>query len=455
KNMFNKLFTFNPLVLFWIPIFFAACGKKAKQWELKLIQMCEDKKITLPEFKAFKQTFEAEKGYTNEKWCIQKGKLDSTAFVEYLKKTEHCKIEWDAEKPVEYHIYIDGSDLTKGYIKKAGMSKTMNGILYEKIAKMVEKNKVNLCLMDSEAQCTKTQTFKDKEQLREYLEKDLSTELNKTTGLSSLFHRLIPKIAQRADKSNVIIFVSDLITSHYSDNARNALEMLNGIDIRDKSFYLLGYNVDFNGFYWFSNNRKANIQVQRPFYLLFIGTPQQIINLKKMDFWKENAIGEFFSLSPFETTAHVHLLKGKINARNVSIDIRNNQIRIDKPKDIKFTFDVSGLEDLESLYGEAYLLDKNNYELSDKNYKIDHISIEKEGENKKYRFVVTSAAPIPTQLSFSLKINNMPEWIKNNSLNISDEEKEKTKTFGLYELIANLVKNNKNTLHIFNIIIKD
>lgn len=431
-----------------------ACGKSGKKWESKLIEITEDKKVTLAEYKTFKDLFQNERGNTNEKWCAGKGKIDSTEFIKYL-KAEKCKIEWEKAPQINYHIYVDGSELTKGYIKKAGMSKTMNGILYEKIARMVEKNKVKLCMMNSEGECTKEQFFTDKEKVREYLETDFSTELNKTTGLSSLFHRLLPKLAEKANQENLVIMVSDFITSNNKDNAVYSLEMLKGIDIHNKSFYFVGYEVDFNGAFWFSNNRRTNLQTKRPFYILFIGAPEQIIQVKKMGFWKDGAIGEFISISEMKSPAHVQLLKGRNNLTNAEANLQNKEIKIKKPKDIKFTFEVTGLEELEPILGENYLTDKNNYKLSDQKYLIEQINIEKEGEVKKYRFTVINSEPNPTNLQFSIKINSFPEWVKNNSLNITDEEKEKTKTFGLYELITNLAKNNENTLQLFSITIKD
>ncbi len=432
----------------------------SNKWNSNLENICDNKQVTIQDYEEFKKVFSKNKKITNEPWQGQKaGEIDSVEFIKYLKSECGCTILWETIN-TNYHIYIDGSDLTKGYIKKEkmDMSKSMNGILVDKVTKLIEKNKTFICLLNSEGECIQQHSFNNKSQLSEYIEDKLSDELKQSNGLSSLFHKLIPKIAEKADKENVVVLASDLITSNHKDNSKNVLEFLKGIDIKNKSFYLVGYNVDFNGYFWYSNNQKTQLSnIQRPFYMLFIGQPEQIIKLKKMNFLHQESIGEFISISSInDLSINTRILQGRNNIQGVEIEKKEkNKIKIKKPTQIKFTLEVLGMENLEVLYGESYLSNQKNYQLSEPKYTIKEIRLEKENEKHKYYFIITSEEPIPTNLTVSIKINELPKWIENNSVNINDLEKEKTKTFGLYELIYNLAKNNRNMQTLFKLTIID
>lgn len=82
--------------------------------------MCEDKRITRSEFEDFRESFKRYRYYSPENWCSGRGKIDSTAFVAYLRDKEGCIIEWDAPNNPTSSDRLDKKEYTEIPMKKEG-----------------------------------------------------------------------------------------------------------------------------------------------------------------------------------------------------------------------------------------------------------------------------------------------------------------------------------------------
>ncbi|WP_159039985.1 hypothetical protein [Christiangramia fulva] len=291
---------------------------------------------------------------------------------------------------------------------------------------------------------------------------------------SSDFEEILDKILEKQEGNTISIITADFIYSPKGgSDVPSALEKLktytedaflkagkkNDFDTR-----IYRFTSDFNGIYYDYNNKKIpNIQ-KRPFYYIVIG-PKNLMGLFDSEIASQLRNHSGFENEALFTNANFKSIPIKIisTGHNGRIKTRGGDLEVmSYPRTGNLEF--IALVDLEKLpVSQSYILDKNNYQLSNPEFTIEEIGVVK-GKNinfsnsgslkmdpstlvkikgEKYTHAIKFSADglVSENLNFSLR-KKIPTWVdkvnSNDDRQIQSDSLEQTKTFSFGYLVSGI-----------------
>ncbi|WP_449005898.1 hypothetical protein [Ornithobacterium rhinotracheale] len=209
---------------------------------------------------------------------------------------------------------------------------------------------------------------------------------------SSDFSDVLKKVLEETSKNEVSIFISDCIFSPGKDS--NAAEYLINQQIGIKNAFasalqinsrmsvvVLQLNSKFKGSYYNINDEPVDFDGERPFYIWFMGSHKYLknifskVNIGKL---KGGSVQNIFVQIPEIEKLKYGLLRYPKKGNFTQVDYNTIEDAKYNAATGGFMFAV-GVDFSDVLLGDKYLLDLDNYEVSDKGYRID-VSKQREGK---------------------------------------------------------------------------
>ena len=291
----------------------------------------------------------------------------------------------------------------------------------------------------------------------------------------SNFEDVLDKVLENQTGDVISVVMADFIYSPgKGENAPSALNKLKtytkeaflkaGIKNQNLETRVYRFTSDFDGTYFDINNRHIKGIKERPYYY-FVIAPDNLMPLFEREiaaqlktepgFEHEVILSpKYYSNIPYEVLTST--------ASNGRLNTRQGLEVVSYPREGNLEFLVA--LDLRNLpVGNNYILDINNYELRNSQFKIEELGT-KEGQkfifknkgevaisptdqlklNAKdytHAILVSSDGMVSEDLQISLQ-KKIPAWVKSRSSNddqeIKNDSLEQTKTFGFYHLIEGI-----------------
>lgn len=261
---------------------------------------------------------------------------------------------------------------------------------------------------------------------------------------------LFDAITSTVDENNVSIMVSDCIFSPgLGVNAMNyigaekdciTLKLHEKVKNRDLAFVVYRMISNFNGIYYDCEDKKTNINNDRPYFIWIVGTKDNIAayNNAKIEVKIEGMMANSFTIFNSEDkSSYAVQYNPKIGdfKRDAPHKISNA-----KPDSYakKFLFTVS-VDFSSLLLDNEYLTDPNNYLLSNENYDIKIDRNTNADNNFTHDIRISTESNIITKTTLSIKlINQIPKWIEqynDDACTPINADGMMEKTYGLKHLI--------------------
>ena len=280
--------------------------------------------------------------------------------------------------------------------------------------------------------------------------KNLTVEKFKNAGGnrgSSDIAEVIGKVLENS-KDDVSLLVSDFIISpgkgkdatEYVKSQQTKIKGLMADALtKEKNMGVLVYQctANFNGIYYNITDAQTKINNQRPFYIFAFG---KTLHLKELQIsvpeTKIDGLKNVCMIASEKNDVEYNVAYKSGDFKLSKRDPHHSILNARKSRDGKLHININ--VDFNKLFAcEQYLLDINNYEISDPNYEIVAISKIDDG---KYQIRLTSDKVVATELKILLH-GNMPQWVNdsndNNGVNIN-EAGAMEKTFGIKYIIGGI-----------------
>ena len=403
-------------------------------------------------------------------------------------KNTHAK----TNKSFDINVFLENSGSMNGYLNDPN-TQFKNSVysLLTRLKLFAGNKKLNLNLVNEEDQllypnATNEDIIKFKNILNPAEFKKISAKKTGQSDLNDLLNRSLSK----ANQDNLSVFISDCIYSpgkEVHDAAQYLVEQREGIYLNfatklkqrkgDVAVIVLQLYGKFKGIYYDHLNNKINIEtpIERPFYIWFIGTNDQItqiIKSKKLEEIEGGYSNKFILQSKEKIAKSSYKVVSKPVAGNfekgsmLSKGIINGAESSSNDRNIgAFGFNIA-VDFSENLQDENYLLSSKNYIVNSTNYKISCNKIKdlnnKSLENYTHFIKCETNKLREEELKIEL-IAKLPEWIiQSSSIEDSKMLSNKTehkKTFGFSYLVEGVYnafypKSSNNTINMFNISIK-
>lgn len=260
------------------------------------------------------------------------------------------------------------------------------------------------------------------------------------------------KVLERTSPDTVSIIISDFIISPgKGEDATNVLAsekyaITNAVSSKlqtQKNLTMAMYRLvsNFNGYFYDCNDDKKQINAERPFFMWVIGERNMIEHFREkaiesniVDCNNKKLITNSFVFFRALSKAPHYIIRTCSDGAEIlkEGEDRGHGLKKAKLQNGKFRFSIDvDLSDYK-LLGD-YLLDPSNYNLSNKQYRIDKV-LAQAGVGTTHRFYLeTEQKPTPCELSMSL-INTSPYWISEYSMGPDKKNEIFTnldKTFGI------------------------
>ncbi|MFU2093757.1 hypothetical protein [Ornithobacterium rhinotracheale] len=268
---------------------------------------------------------------------------------------------------------------------------------------------------------------------------------------SSDFSDVLKKVLEETSKNEVSIFISDCIFSPGKDS--NAAEYLINQQIGIKNAFasalqinsrmsvvVLQLNSKFKGSYYNINDEPVDFDGERPFYIWFMGSHKYLknifskVNIGKL---KGGSVQNIFVQIPEIEKLKYGLLRYPKKGNFTQVDYNTIEDAKYNAATGGFMFAV-GVDFSDVLLGDKYLLDLDNYEVSDKGYRID-VSKQREGKYTHNILFSTDRKIIPMSVIRVVLKNEFPKWVEssNDDVGVDIQSKDSQgKTFGLKYLLG-------------------
>jgi hypothetical protein len=259
---------------------------------------------------------------------------------------------------------------------------------------------------------------------------------------------LFDTVTSYVSSNTISIFVSDCIFSpgsgidatRYLGEQKDCITLKINQKLRSQNLAFVVYRLisEFRGNYFDCQNNATSINRQRPYYIWIIGTKKNIATFKqkiptsRIEGQLQNSYTIFKSSTNIPYAVQLTPRFGSFDRTNPT-SIRRTRRASDSGK---FMFSI-GVDFSSLLVDDSYLINPNNYVLTNPNYSIE--IIRNQIGSHTHLIKVTSTANIisPTKLTIQLK-NKVPDWVDE----FSDEtcasinsEGMMQKTFGLKQII--------------------
>lgn len=257
------------------------------------------------------------------------------------------------------------------------------------------------------------------------------------------FTKLFDLVLKNTKDNAVSIFVSDCIFSVGSNDASQyigsekdglTLRFASELKKRNLAIKVIRYYSSFQGtFYNHQDKAKYLKGDKRPFFVWIIGDSRvmnrfdKAINWERVDY--QGRVDEYAFVRSNSKGLNYFVDQPSSGRRE-----DNHTLSKAKLDNGKYSFRVhADLSDC-ALLGDSYILDPNNYQVSNNQYKLTKIE-KRSVANTTHVFTLTTTEKIvPSAISVSLQNKQLPEWVSKYNINPKDSDKifvELQKTYGL------------------------
>lgn len=340
-------------------------------------------------------------------------------------------------KPIVVNVYLENSGSMDGYMNNSDTSLT-NDIYAILVNIKNNASKLNLNYINNII-------IPQKCELNQYIKDLTPTSFNRAGGdrKNSNIIDCFERILENTSSNAVSIFISDFVIAGSDEQGKKAQTRLSEVIgeklKQDTTFSIVFMQMQgiFNGTcYWGTGNNTILNNELRPYYICIMGPANKIAKILDIDEMKNNHnCKEIHSFSNFLTVKY-KLLTHQKEVDSIKVNRKNfghTYSKIIKGKDRKnYTeIKISAYIKQSLLKDAAFITDKNNYNINNKEYMIDTI-INKEKDNK-VEIVVLCKYKDLNRSTFTIGVKNPKcSWI--NTINTKENQwrKENTmQTFGI------------------------
>ena len=276
-------------------------------------------------------------------------------------------------------------------------------------------------------------------------------------------HALIRELLNNTDSANVNVLISDFIFSLGKQNAQDGLSLF-GTSIEDVfakalkdkpelALVVFHLESDFDGYYYDKNDTPQKYNGSRPFYIWVMGYKQHLAHLIEASPVSGLKGSGLISSAMYYAGNNTINYTVKPDPRIYELDVRGGNPKTDiiKVKKDPITDKVKFMVNVDFgslLLAEEYLLNIENYSVSDDVYKVT--SVVKMKKNTNFTHTLTLESPIikPTKLKIMLN-SNAPAWIDavNDDEGLMLDASNSNRTFGLKHLLNGVYEGFSLTNH--------
>lgn len=432
-------------------LIFTSCGKNKTTM---VVKPAADEIINCNEFKEIKKSVIANKRIYTELFDTS-GNINDQKLKDFIinnvnirsgeLKFENCK-----EEITEVGLYLENSVSMLGYISKASdfQKNTLN--IYSALG---HDNKVSTYLVNQKLEPRGNLSISDLAEIITIRNKFITPG-----GNVSDLNKVIENVLGNTKNNSISIIASDFIYSLGNQNLvvvgsrTKDVFLKSSKKINDLSILFIQLNSQFNGVYYDMNNKPTQLDnVRRPYYLMILGTADNIDKFSKLI--KVNNLSGYvnsYYLTSKKIEPFQKILLGTEVVGRIKVDKRDpNIIEISKPLNNEIQFSVA--VDLSKYPDQSKLLDISNYKIS-QGYKIAKIEKITDGNNPAkihaadwvtlkstpathYVVIKNVGFPLKNELIISLE-NKEPDWIVKSSVNDdANVNQNLDKTFGVAQLV--------------------
>lgn len=354
-------------------------------------------------------------------------------------------------------VYIENSGSMYGYVKGATeFENAVYSFLSDiQLAELGDKNGIS---NEMELNYINSQLIRRPADLQAYIKALEPTNFQMlggnlgTTDLASIIGRIL----SRNTRNDIAVFVSDCIFSPGRTNNADEFIKAQSIEVKrhfvekkksepDFSVVVLRLLSQFNGTYYNKHDDPSIYNGQRPFFIWLMGDSsllKRILQEVKLSEIKGSGVHNIYMASSTNQRISYAILPASIGRytfapQSPKTSITNTRLDNKNPS-CRLLVSV-GVDFSHLLLPDEYLLDPNNYTVSNKAYSIE--IVKNSNSNLNYTHIIKLKLAQPTISRGALTItvnNNLPTWVAEHSdsigLNINDDGAE-LKTYGLAPLM--------------------
>lgn len=352
-------------------------------------------------------------------------------------------------KPFNLNVYLENSASMDGYVRGVTQFETAiyNMLGDFKISSFIDS--LNLFYINNTIPYSKVNALApDIEDFIEKLEPSIFRERGGKRSTSDI-KNILKMVLDDVDSLNIAILISDFVFSPGS--AKNAAEYVNNqsigvkIDVSEKlksldlSIVILRMNSQFDGLYYDMFDRPIQYKGNRPYYIWFIGSDEQIQKVTSSGIIASMRGGySNMYLLRNSSNAQAPSYKIKMNPRVGQFRLENGATQISRAKSDGGNFMFQLMVNLSNTGIESsYLSDASNYRVNLSNYSIE-VSQLTGTPGFTHLMTLRSDHFKPESVTIEL-LAEIPSWVEHHTTfddtNTVPDTDLANKTFGLYALI--------------------
>jgi len=449
---------------------FIACKS---DFEEQVLDFVQDKSIDQKEYETITKTIASSTDREYAKFKT-KGVVDNQKVVKYI--VNLCKIDgfsinpdkiWQpnlTKEKIKFNInvFVENSGSMNGYLDDPN-TQFKNSVysLLSRLKLFVDDDSLNLYFVNSKDKLLyKNASVSDIELFKNILNptefKQIAHQMHTSLGSTDL-NDLVKRNIAKVDNKNLSVFISDCIYSpgngidanQFLADQKNGVFLTFASELKNKSLAIILLQVkgSFKGVYFDHDNRNIPIEnnIERPFYIWFIGTSEQINAIyedkmiERIDggYLHKLAVQKIDDIQRFNNKIQPNPKIGSFSNRELrDFIIEDSRIETNGKDEGYFGFNVA-VNYSNSIQNSEFFMDKSNYKISNPNYTFDIIETSK---TPGYTHIIKFKTKNLVEEDLELKmIGKCPSWVINSTSNddsgIATDNVEQSKTFGLKYLV--------------------
>lgn len=448
NKMYNKRIPIRHLI--WtVPLLaMSACGSFSLQDELKAIG--NDGVVTQEEYKDLKASLLKDDKFDELK--------KDTALIAYMKKFYALKnlkivLPYGSEKrisPFDVNVYFENSFSMDGYIGEAGMKSSVYDLLVNirQFSRTLKLNYINSKVIA--APTSDIGTFS------RMLTRKSFKAMGGKRGTSDIA-AVIREVLGHTNADNASVLISDFVFSPGAKTNAVSYLTMQQVAIKDAVIEQLGkqglsiaifqLSADFTGTYFDNKSRAVPLyQVERPYYIWFMGTEEQVSLALKNHIVAESGgrliqSAVFFKTSVPAVPRYKIVNKGRVGDFNFE---NSDHISAARTANGNFAFNIA-VDFSSNLKGPDYFSDPGIYELSNSAYsiavrKLSSAELHSTSFAGYTHLISLRTKKLQTEQLIISAMDKIPQWVNAcSSLDdsaIGTDLAEQARTFGLSHLLG-------------------
>ncbi len=328
------------------------------------------------------------------------------------------------EHPI-VNVYLENSGSMDGYVKGGKTFFQQDVFTYLANVRISSiPSKFNFQFINSEI--TKKDTI-----LQNFVDKLNPTAFRQAGGQrgKSDIADIIDKVLKRTNDSTMSILISDFIFSPGSVSTPEAylanqqtgimVSVAEYLEQRDLAIFVYQLSSNFKGTYWDYTNTGHPYEGQRPYYIILMGHPEHVAKLRSAipnEKFRGTGVENEWCVSKQEFNITYNVLPSLNGSYDIAPPHTIKKIKQGK-EDFEFKIGAN-LSDLQELFGDAYLMNTNNYVTLHDNKPTDewyidvtHNTIAKSPST--HNIILKTKSKV-TKGEFELAIRSVvPQWVYN------------------------------------------